>query len=344
MANLRRDADEVLEVGQAMRVWLAESGLDSRKPVELFSTLLEETSQYLRSGVDIEEAQFTVAEINARMKGIAETDDSQEVARRYVADNLKKYQELLAEHGGSLREYLRKQGRREQLVIASTESKGRNKKYYYLGLESVDDEGEEQVATSVDPRLVEYRVRKLPAFVPWAKPFAELTLEGWRRNVFVFGVVFLACLPLVVGSIALINGQLVVWQLGLISLSVLLLWMFYPLFSLVDRGIVKAPDWMLRLSDIDVQLELLEVGEAENGRPIRQIRLVKYEASCPVCGGHLAVVQGRREFRGRLIGRCSRSRSEHLYSFDHITKRGVPLRSNAYYGARPHEKGAAKKH
>lgn len=344
MANLRRDADEVLEVGQAMRVWLAESGLDCRKPVELFSTLLDETSQYLRSGVDIEEAQFTVAELNARMKGIGETDDSQEVARRYVADNLKKYQELLAEHGGSLREYLRKQGRREQLVIASTESKGRNKKYYYLGLESVEEEAASEEGKPVDPGLVEYRVRKLPKFVPWAKPFAELTLQGWRRNVFVFGMVFLACLPLMLVTMALLAGQLLVWELGLISVVVLLLWMLYPVFSLVDRGIVRAPDWMLRLSDVDVQLELLEVGEAENSRPIRQIRLVKYEASCPVCGGHLAVVQGRREFRGRLIGQCSRSRSEHLYSFDHITKRGVPLRANAYYGARPHEKGAAKQH
>ncbi len=332
MASLRRDADEVLEVGQAMRAWLAESGLDSRKPVELFSTLLEETSEYMRSGVDIEEAQFTVAELNARMKGIAETDDSQEVARRYVADNLKKYQELLAEHGGSLREYLRKKGRREQLVIASTESKGRNKKYYYLGLESVEEDSDEQAAIPADSSVVQYRVRKLPAFVPWAKPFAEFTLQGWRRNVFVFGGVFLACLPLMVGSIALLNGQLLVWQLGLIALAILLLWMLYPVFSLVDRGIVRAPDWMLRLSDIDVQLELLEVGEAESGRPIRQIRLVKYEASCPACGGHLAVVSGRREFRGRMIGQCSRGRAEHLYSFDPITKRGVPLRANAYYG------------
>lgn len=332
MANVRRDADEVLTVGREMASWLNELGLEGRKPVELFSTLLAQTEQYLTSGVDVEDAQFTASEINAAVKGIGENDDAPDVARRYVTDNLKKYQELLAEHGGSLREYLRTKGKREQVVIASTESRGRNKKYYYLGLETVDAPESAEERAAAGPGIVEYRVRKLPKFVPWARPFAELTLSGWRRNLFVGGMVGLFCLPLLVVVLALVTGQLLTWYVIVAAVAGVLLWSLKPLFDLTERSVVMAPDWMLRLSDTDTQLELREVGVQENGLPLRQIRLVKYEGTCPLCEGHLAVVPGKREFRGRMIGQCSRSRSEHLYSFDHVTKRGVPLRANGYYG------------
>ena len=68
------------------------------------------------------------------------------------------------------------------------------------------------------------------------------------------------------------------------------------------------------------------------GRPIRKIQLVSYWATCPVCKNtplgnvRIGVRKGGKEFHNRLIGRCNESPTEHVFSFDHITKIGKPLR------------------
>lgn len=327
----RVDADELLAVGREMVEWGQSQGLESRKPFEFFERLFEETSNLVQQGVDLSRAQFTAGELNALAKGQKEGEDSPDVARRYVTENIKKYQELIAENREALNTRLRDRSKRYELVIESTESQGRHKKYYYLGLKKID-QAETSESVPADPRLVEYQVRQLPKFLPWAKPFAELTLSGWRRVVFVGGLVALLMVPLSLVVFSLVSRTVFAWELIVVAVALGVLWLLKPLYDLIDSNVVRAPDWMLRLSDTDILLELRELGRDDAGLPIRQIRLVKYESVCPLCGGHLAVVAGKREFKGRMVGQCSRARAEHLYSFDHITKRGVPLRNNGYYG------------
>lgn len=327
------DVEELLELGNEIREWGQHAGIESRKPFEFFECLLEETARYVENGVDIEEAKFTAIELNELVKGAKGKENSPDVARRYVSDNVRKYQELITENKESLDSFLRDHSKRHELVIESTESKGGHKSYYYLGLRSIDAE-QEIDSPAIDPKLVQYRVRQLPKFLPWAKPFAELTLVGWRRQLFVWGLVVMFVTPMLVALFILATGQLFMWQIILGGGAMMGLWLMKPLYDLIDTGVVEAPNWMLGFSDVNVQLELREEGSDDDSPPIRQIRLVKYEGRCSVCGGQLAVVRGTGEFRGRMIGQCSKSRTEHLYSFDAVTKLGVPLRENAYYEPR----------
>ncbi|NKI19120.1 hypothetical protein HCU74_17060 [Spongiibacter sp. KMU-166] len=331
-----QDADQLLAVGQEMQSWVTESDLINLKPVELFSAIYRRTSEYLTNGIPVEEAYFPATDLNADLKGIPLGEDSSDTAGKYVRTNYARMSEILAEHKPSLRKRLRKKGYREELDVEVISKPGDPRKYYQLKLVRIpeSDDAESSSEPKSDPGIAVYSVRQLPKFLPWAKPFAELTLSGWRRSLFVGGMVTLFCAPLAVFLLAIIGGQLLLWHVLVGSAAAILLWLFKPLIDVVERSIVRAPDWMLRLNDVDVQLELREVGAQDNGLPLRQIRLVKYEAECPVCGGNMAVVSGKREFRGRMVGQCSRSRSEHLYSFDHISKRGVPLRTNGYYRGR----------
>jgi hypothetical protein len=331
LAVERVDAEELLKAGQIMQDWLRESGNATVRPVELFISLYEKTRDYIAQGVNIDDAQFTVAELNAVVKGKGEGEDSPEVARKYVVDNLKKYQELVAANRESLDTYLRKHDQHQRIVITSTESQGRHKKHYFLKLEPLADKPEAGKTPALDPRYVQYRVKQLPRPAPWAKPFMALTLVGWRRGVFLAGI-----FALVIGLggpivHALIIKKMLVWHLYTVSISVIAFYAIRPIYDVIDRSILKAPEWMYGLSVPSAQLELREIGETDAGRTIRQIRLAVYEGECPICGGRVIIEDGKSEFKGRLIGECSRARAEHIYSFDHMTKIGVPLRENGFY-------------
>ena len=332
MAVERVDAEELLKAGQIMQDWLRESGNATVRPADLFISLFEQTREYIAQGVNVDDAQFTVAELNALIKGKMEGEDSADVARKYVVDNLKKYQELVAENRDSLDAFLRKHNQRQRVVISSTESQGRHKKHYFLKLEPLGhDDTENQTAAKINPHYVQYRVKQLPR--PWllARPFMALTLMGWRRTVFLAGI-FVLVLGLG-GPIvhALFMKKLASWHIYTIFVSAVIFYTVRPLYDLIERSILVAPDWMYGFSVPSAQLELREIGKTDTGKTIRQIRLAVYEGECPVCGGNINVEDGKGEFKGRLIGECSRARTEHVYSFDHISKVGVPLRQNGYY-------------
>lgn len=58
----------------------------------------------------------------------------------------------------------------------------------------------------------------------------------------------------------------------------------------------------------------------------KNIKAVSYSAVCPICEGKIFAKSGGLEFWGRIIGRCNDSPIEHIFSFDHVTRRGVYLR------------------
>ncbi|MBK1650365.1 hypothetical protein CKO36_17725 [Rhabdochromatium marinum] len=76
----------------------------------------------------------------------------------------------------------------------------------------------------------------------------------------------------------------------------------------------------------DYLLELRPDQETERN----SLYMVRYVGDCPICGvkGHdkVHIEPGRREFFGRLVGRCNRAPNEHVFSFDHVTRQGRFLR------------------
>ncbi|GAB7549427.1 hypothetical protein CS8_091320 [Cupriavidus sp. 8B] len=174
-----------------------------------------------------------------------------------------------------------------------------------------------------------------PAF--WVRPLvkAGFVLKGWRRYLFLgyglgglaFVGGFLAFLWLIITTQAtrLPSGEI----FALLLLAGMVAWSGYallrPFWRLIDLRIIMAPDALLSLSERGVQLEAAKETTA-NGGALRVIRLVRYSGRCPVCGEDVHLQDGRKEFPGRLVGRCDEHPAEHVFSFDRHTKVGKPLR------------------
>jgi hypothetical protein len=173
-----------------------------------------------------------------------------------------------------------------------------------------------------------------PAF--WARPLFKkgFPLKGWRRTGFIaFGVVVLLAVAgaLLLSWIALNNPKVSsakdvsVWVL----FALMMVWVGYstlkPFSDLADLRLIMAPDVMVGFTERNVQLELARERPADE-KPYRVLRLVRYSAKCAVCGETVHLADGKREFPGRLVGRCSEQPREHVYSFDRHTRIGKPLR------------------
>ena len=101
---------------------------------------------------------------------------------------------------------------------------------------------------------------------------------------------------------------------------------FNPLFRVRDWKIVVAPEWI----QVDfTQSDRLLEWQSPPLSAEKMIKAVRYSGPCPICKGKEGKViacSGGREFFHRIIGRCEEAPVEHVFSFDHITKTGRPLR------------------
>jgi hypothetical protein len=90
---------------------------------------------------------------------------------------------------------------------------------------------------------------------------------------------------------------------------------------------------MLRLRTRSAQIEMrLTKNIGPLDRPVKELVFVVYEGECPICGGEVDIIQGKKQHKDRLIGQCMNNGVEHIFSFDQITKKGVPLRNDIYNG------------
>lgn len=85
--------------------------------------------------------------------------------------------------------------------------------------------------------------------------------------------------------------------------------------------IVLAPWWMQSLNDD----RLLEHRHPPRFKD-KSVKAVHYTATCPRCKGKVFAKSGGLSFWGRIVGRCENSPIEHIYSFDHVTRKGKALR------------------
>lgn len=92
--------------------------------------------------------------------------------------------------------------------------------------------------------------------------------------------------------------------------------------TLGEDRIVIAPDWVLAEVESGATIEL--VGHRQYG-DVPVLKALRYTANCPICNGMLKLASGEPDFKRRLVGRCTNSPREHVYSFDRETKRGKAL-------------------
>jgi len=114
-----------------------------------------------------------------------------------------------------------------------------------------------------------------------------------------------------------------VLALSLLSISGVIWYLFVrPLLLLIDNRIKKMDDIWLPFDSDSCELELVV------SKNIKYFKVIRYKSCCSICGSDVKLDNGGREFFSRLVGRCSKSPREHVFSFDKATLLGYPLRQN----------------
>lgn len=210
-----------------------------------------------------------------------------------------------------------------------------NVSMYFFEVRDIHD----TIATSElssNPTEISYisEITPRPAWVVSKLLTGGYRLLGWRRWLLIglglttFLIVFAFALTtwLLLAYASNLTLQI---SLKLIFSSLIVAWLGYslisPLVKLTDWRLIKAPDILVSINEQNVLFELVKEKQA-SGKPTKIIRLVRYAGTCPICFNKVEVVDGKKEFPNRFVGRCEESPAEHVYSFDRITLKGKSLR------------------
>jgi hypothetical protein len=163
----------------------------------------------------------------------------------------------------------------------------------------------------------------------------EFHLIGWRRILFLTPAILMLLVALAVFLVvwftlshqhAIPTNRILVLVATAAAAGYFAWIMASGVGRLGEKRIIMAPDILIGFREYGVQLELTRIDSAPGAAS--RLGLVRYAATCPICGAKVQVESGGREFHGRLVGRCQESPDEHVFSFDRIARSGKSLRLN----------------
>jgi hypothetical protein len=292
-----------------------------KKSEEILMALVDETLRQLDEDIPPINIVFDYVDIHNLVWPISETLDPVAASKKVRRHKSKLIEIVLPD--SSLTEYLEGQGIENRLTFESDDSKGGAgaTTNMWLGI----DEGNTHTDSN-STNIASYRATQIKKPFFWVQPMTNTVLKGWGFWMFilipvcvVFGIPFLL--------FSLSKVQSFLYVLFVIA-SVYLLWRLgYIIYELMEKGVAKAPDFMVRLHDRNAMFVVgREVSTDKEKRGAKSIELVTYEAECPVCGDIIFIENEGKEFNGRYVGKCTLAPKEHVFSFDHITKTGKHLR------------------
>lgn len=329
-----REQNEVLEVADIVVNRVVEQLGDPKlNASKLIKSLVDLTVHDVNEpDIGLEKAKYHSTRLALEL-GNAKNDSDKD--RRYInriwKDMLEAYEVIEPSIGNDIR----KAGYHKILKPRKTDPKTGRVEFYLDFEELNDDQFSESVnkPASEDCSIIQYEMVKKPKMSFLGRSFSDSSMKDrdW----------LIGYIPTAMITVALI------WVLYIVEFNKsfldddFLFWLFYlslfifsfrAYFSIERKGSAIAPSWMKSAHTRgNLVLEKVYTGEKDKkGSPEYRLVLAKYEATCPICGGEVDVGRGRKQFAGRLIGRCINNPIEHIYSFDHVTRKGVPLRNDTY--------------
>jgi hypothetical protein len=265
-------------------------------------------------------------------KGKNDTDKDRRYVNRIWKDLVEAYEVVEP----SIENDIRKQGYRKILKPKKTDPKTGRVEFYLDMQEIISEEEIERVeCDKKNIGVISYHLAKLPKPNFIAKRFQKMTLEN-KKLWFYFAIPSVPVLVMLAWFEYLIftnSYAHLTWFILTIIMLLSAWFVIHPFYSLLDRRISIAPFWMLRLRTRSAQIEMrLTKNIGPLDRPVKELVFVVYEGECPICGGEVDIIQGKKQHKDRLIGQCMNNGVEHIFSFDQVTKKGVPLRNDIYKG------------
>lgn len=163
--------------------------------------------------------------------------------------------------------------------------------------------------------------------IPWLRRPLRLNVHGWRGLYLVLPpVLFMMIMALAswvllklwISSLPL--RDIAQWTLLVGVIVAELGWFVWPLHRLLEDRVIIAPTFLQLAYTYEHVLLIRKESE------LKTLRMVRFTATCPLCGALVEVSKGSGPFSGRLVGKCADNPTEHLYSFDHVLRHGRWLR------------------
>ncbi|MCJ8295496.1 MAG: hypothetical protein MJK15_13925 [Colwellia sp.] len=326
ISNNQVDLDVLIKACECLKEYFVKTNNTERKPVEIFLALLSQSTEYIESGYVASDLFFDANDICRRSDNVKA---DYLAAKDFITRHRKGFDKLVKDNIKDISHFCSLNNVGYLPIIKSTDSSGGHKAYFYIDLIPLSDNITLEVGLktkrSIDSVVIEYSVPQLPKAVTWAKPLLNLKISGWKFYSYI-GLPILAfviayCL-LLWNLFALSNASLIY---TIIMGSVLggLYYLLVPFYEAISKRIGIAPVWLTKLKIVSSQLRYVRTeSKRSNGKPIRALQLVVYQAKCPICGNEVLIEKGKYAHKGRLVGVCDESPREHIFSFDHATKRG----------------------
>ncbi|MEO7105676.1 MAG: hypothetical protein ABIZ09_04820, partial [Rhodoferax sp.] len=216
-----------------------------------------------------------------------------------------------------------------------------NSTEYRLEFAPLEDAPE---SDTTEPRLVragtgehqgtiQYQVdpARTSLWVRWLSTTPQFHISSWRGRLLVAMILcalgwvlvnwFVACLSLWPNHPFSSRDLL---SIVLAAVQTWLMWhIFGPLSRLPWHRVTLAPDLMLSSDQMHGQFRLIR--DTKKKTPGGWFSVVRHWGTCPICSADVDIRSGSPTFPGRLVGRCSDSPLEHVFSFDPVTLIGVSL-------------------
>jgi len=326
ITNDQVDLDELIRTCECLREYFIKAGISERRPIEIFTALVEKSVLYIRDEALASQLIFDANEI-CEQAHYPKNDYSD--AKEFIVRNRKNFDKLIENNVEEITHFCALNGVKYLPTIKNTDSKGGHKIFFYIGLvpisEFIKHELELNTGIKQDDVSIEYRVPQLPQAPTWARPLLYLKISGWKFYTYIF----LPILALILGYI------LFLWNYFSMSTDSL----FYtiiisavfgfsycllkPFYEAIQKRVGIAPIWLTKLNVISAQLRYVRTeSKRPNGKFIRALQLVVYQAECPICNSEVFIEKGKKVHKDRLVGVCDESPREHIFSFDHVMKKG----------------------
>ena len=312
------DIQDLKQVLQAAKTFFLEVKSPSLIREHILKKLIDDSFSQLEQGVSVSNIQFTYEEIYGNdWPGTAIKDPTTDNIRRSVAKYIKQVNEYLTSDSAFIN-FLKERCSGSTLVISSDGSLGGNKKHIFL---KVNNDERQSFGDQSIP--IFYRATAFPKPSRILKPLLRLDMggDGRKRFLLMLAASFFVLFGAVFGVFyGIVSNAITVMSLLLLSVPCFLF--LRAVYEIGEHGLTRVPEFALNLSDQNVLVTTsknLETGD-------KVIELLQWEAVCPICDSKVYIEKGSHKGKGRYVGRCSISTQEHVYTFDHATKKGEFLR------------------
>lgn len=311
---ISQDIQELKESLQLADKFLNQRLNQQGKADEVLHAIVVKSLELINNEISVRDIYFEYADIYAAIWGEGDTDKASRTVRKYLDEISNSRLSINSE----LNQFLVSESCQLLSLCVDASTGGKRTQFYLITCKQVDKSTDKQSNNSI-----EYVATKLPKPYWWVKPLIEIEITVWLILCITLIGILLSWLSPYLLSRVFSGSVSVTLTVVVLVVAAITVFLMKRLNEISDKGVTKIPMMMVRLKQRNSFFTLVrnKKGEQQNFKVVA----VTYEAKCPLCGDKV-IIEKSKEFHGRYVGKCAIAPSEHIYTFDHVLKKGRFLR------------------